>query len=98
MLRGSYENIQLLRIVIHTKCLREKQVNSVKFHQYDLRLAKIHSKALITKRQERYALVSLGPFQLLVIQSGSLSGTELMYLLPHGMVFKLFCLLKDKKK
>ena len=51
----------------------EKKVNNMKFYQYDLRLAKIHTATLITAWQEKCILVSLSPLQLLVIQSGSFS-------------------------
>ena len=73
LLCDSYENIQLLRNVMHTKCW-EKKGNNVKFYQDEQRLAKIRTEALITASQEKCMLVSLSPFQLLEIQSGSLSG------------------------
>lgn len=50
-----------------------EKITDVKFYQYDLRLAKIHTEALIRAWQQKFILVSLSPLQLLVIQSGSLS-------------------------
>lgn len=62
----------------------------MKFYQYDLRLAKIHTEALITAWQEKCILVSLSPFQLLVI-SLDLFLTEVMKVFLYGTVFELFC-------